>query len=412
MTFVILFHLITLSVLCQNPHEVINNMILKLGKAKFAQCEIINTYTSGNDTSVSKISARIIYYADKKSSLKPRYFKMTQTNLKDSNEITHEIIQNRKLYTIKEKTREVIIDSLHQKEYIDYWFNLSDNLGSFFYGESLKYLDSIFQKKYTRKKENLKYMITIDSNCISRDCYHINYSYLSDIGGVGVEGSPDSIIEFKEMVFNYWINKNTYLPERFSYAFTMNNDIPYIIHDLQYTKLELNPLLLPSDLTFNQLDYKNYRIEKLTPKGYRTVQEAFFRAPDFKGITQNGDSIQLYNSYARLYLVDFWFANCYPCMQLKNFIEKNIMTQYDQNTIMIIGVNPIDKSFSDVNNTLKQKAPKYPYILSKETAKEYHLSIYPGLYLLNSKFEVIRSWNNFEPKHEKEILDLIKKNLK
>ena len=79
---------------------------------------------------------------------------------------------------------------------------------------------------------------------------------------------------------------------------------------------------------------------------------------------------------------------------------------------MIFGVNPVDKSFAEVNMALKGKVPQYPFILNEEAAKLYHLSNYPAIYILNNKFEVIHSYNALGKRVEKEIATVISEQLK
>jgi len=398
----------------QNPHEIVKKMSLELKKIESLQCELINSYIQNTDTTINKIKGSFIFYTSLKRKPLPQYFAQTQITQNDTSNVNHEIVYNRKLYMIKDKTKEILIDTLKKNEISDYWNRLQQNFGVFFFDSTLLYLDSMFQSKYINANENLKqikYSLTRDKNCMSGDCFKITFSHPSDIGAE-VKDNPDSVIWFKDVVVNYWINTKTYLPERYSYVFTLENNEPYIINDLRYTKFIVNPSISISEVSFVQSNYPNYRIEKFTSKGYKTIQEAFKKAPDFEGITQNGDSIHLYDNHAKLYLIDFWFTNCYPCLEVKKFIETKIIPRYSSEKVMIIGINPINKSFDEIKKILKEKEPKYPYILNKELAKEYHLSVYPGIYLLNSDFEVIQSWNNFDLKKGKIILDLIKANLK
>lgn len=65
-------------------------------------------------------------------------------------------------------------------------------------------------------------------------------------------------------------------------------------------------------------------------------------APDFKGVTLNGDTLSLHGIKARVKLLDFWASWCEPCRRETPNVRK-IYQKYHDKGLEIIGVSLDDK---------------------------------------------------------------------
>ncbi len=365
-----------------------------------------------------KINAKIIFDTNIKK--RPLIKKLNATTIcfyDDTAQISRKILLNKQFISIKENTREVFIQPIN-KDNLNYILtDLQLDLFPYFDYTANFYLDSLFCPNFNSEfmdMKNISYEVTTDTACLNGDCYLVKISAPSFLGTEIPNDTNDetTVIYFKMENNYFWINKKTYFPERFRREWTLQNDSLGYYDDYRFTKIEKNHTINDAEIVFNKKLHNNYRIEEQTSKGIVTTQEAFFRAPNIKGVSSKGDNINLYQNQSKLYLIDFWFSNCPACMAAKAFIESEIISKYNNPDILVISVNPIDKSFEAVKKILKENTPLYPYILNKDAAIQYHLSAYPGIYMLNDKFEVIRSFNTFNKRVQQEILQIVKTNIK
>ncbi len=414
----ILFCMITLGITqsnAQDAHKLIRKMSEQLRKLKSLKCELSYTCISDYDTTYAKVYGSFVFNQQSKLKPLPAKHRYSFVYTKDTTYQNHDIIAGNQITKIKDYTKEILNGSLSKSSLYDYWNRLDDYFGPFYFDTKLRYLDSMFQKQYTSRDtfyNQIKYSVSRDTDCLSGDCYKIVYSFPSEMGTCPI-AYPDSTIWFKDEVSEIWMNVKNYYPEKYKVYRTLENGRNFMYTEYNYIRFEVNKPIPDSEYLFDIKKYPTYRVEKrVNDTAYKTIQEAFKKAPDFKGITQFGDSLRLFVNKSKLYLLDFWFANCPPCLDAAKFIESEIYAKYSQEEVMAIGINPKDKSIAEIKKILGENIPKYPFIFNKQAAKDYHLSAYPGIYLLNSKFEVIQSWNCYGEYVKKQIIDLIKKNLK
>lgn len=419
--YIFIFSIFFISnVQAQTAKELIKKMQASIQQLKTIHFEMDkNHYSIINNKQQFKMKADIVF--DTNAAHRPLIQKLNCLNTeiyKNENKISKKLFSPNKLVTIKENTGEIFIEFIDKEDFNDKLTDFQMEVFPFFDASANSYLDSMFNPNFISNfidMDNISFEITTDTACLSGDCYLVNISAPSLFGiEVPNDTNDDStkIIEFKKEINSIWINKKSYFPERYRRALTIYNDSLGECNDFRFMKIEKNIKMQDTSFELKKNLYSSYRIDELTHKGIFTTQEAFIKAPNIKGVTAKGDSIHLYQNKAKLYLIDFWFTNCPTCINAKVFIEKEIIPNYSNSEIMVIGVNPIDKSFAAVEKALKEETPVYPYILNKEAAKDYHLSAYPGIYLLNSRFEVIRSYNSFSERVQQELTELIHQHLK
>ncbi len=336
----------------------------------------------------------------------------------NATKINRMLFTKKQFITIREYTREIFIEPINIENLNDKLLYFQMEIFPFFEATANAYLDSLINTEYESNDidmKNITYEVLSDTACLSGDCYLVKISApLIDFATEIANDTNDetTMVDYKNENHYFWINKKTYFPERYRKEWTLKNNEFGYYDDFRFTMIEKDIKMENAEFEFNKKDYKTYRIDEILPKGLTTIQEAFVKAPNIKGVSQNGDTINLYNNHSKMYLIDFWFSNCPPCIGAKRYIEMEIYAKYNPSDIMVLGINPIDKSFAAVEKAMKEDAPQYPYIIDKEAALQYRLSAYPGIYLLNSKFEVIRSFNTFNERIKNEIDEIIKNHLK
>lgn len=214
--------------------------------------------------------------------------------------------------------------------------------------------------------------------------------------------------------YNFWINKNDFIPVQFTIAFDMlmNNDTMYQFERYTLNKYELN---LPDIEQFVSLesippfvkltDYQPYVQPPLLPDD--TI------APYWKLPVMSGDSLSLSDLKGNIVLIDFFYKSCYPCMQALPSLEK-LHQKYKDQGVRILGIDPYDKPEDGIAEFLAKRGVTYTILLNgREVAKAYRVSGYPTLYLIDHKGNVAATQYGFgdgvEEKLDKTISKLLKK---
>ncbi|MCX6231725.1 MAG: redoxin family protein [Bacteroidetes bacterium] len=415
----IVFCLVFTITFAQTPKELIGKMKQSLIKLKTLDCEI-NEHSLYYPDKKFIYKKNVIIVFDTICLKKPLIKKARLSSLlykTDTLKSAKHILSGNKSIEINDFTKEINLENVDSNNINDIISDINSNIFPYFNSLSLNYLDSLLNPDYQSDDmdmKKVKYEVLNDTACLSGDCYLVKISAPSLMGTEIKSENKDSniIINFKMENHFFWINKHSYLPERYRKEWTLEDNKFALINDYRFTKIKSDIKINNAVFIFKKAEYKDYRIGEVTAKGFRIIQEAFRKAPDIRGLNQYGDSIGLYEEKARLYIIDFWFANCPPCMAAKQFIEKEIIPEYQNKGLYVLGVNPVDDSFESINKALGAEVPHYPFILNKQAAHLYHLSSYPGIYILNSKFEVIKSFSSIKDNAKNEIKKLLEIYLK
>lgn len=93
---------------------------------------------------------------------------------------------------------------------------------------------------------------------------------------------------------------------------------------------------------------------------------------------------------SKLILLDFWYSNCYPCIQ--SFPTLNRLSEkYKNKGLKIIGLNPFDLEMpkDKMNIFLKDNPIKYQSLfINDNTIKDLKIKVYPTIYIINNKGEI------------------------
>lgn len=238
----------------------------------------------------------------------------------------------------------------------------------------------------------------------NKPCYHISMSYIP--ANVGM-------LEVLSVVNEYWIGLKDYIPIQYSTVavLKMNNDTMYQYEKYRLTHYELDmladeiPLRLSSIPAFvNLQDY--------APKNSPELLEIDTFAPDFTLLSLEDDSISLSDFKGELILMDFFYKSCYPCLLALPTLQ-SLHEKYENKGLRVIGINPYDtKQNDDIDQFLKKRGINYPILLdAKDVAKDYHVSGYPTIYLIDQHGKIIFSKVGYGEGLDLELEKMIKENL-
>ena len=237
-------------------------------------------------------------------------------------------------------------------------------------------------------------------------CYHIKMNIIP-------ENDSTEMMKTLRAENNYWINKQDYIPIQYTIAYdlVMNNDTMYQFEKNVLTKYELNNLKSETQLELSSIpsyinleDYKPYKSPELLPKD--TI------APNWSLISLKDKTVNLSDYKGKLVLIDFFYKSCYPCMLALPALQ-DLHEKYNDKSLEVIGIDPYDtKEKDDIDNFLAKRSITYTILLGgKDVAKEYHVSGYPTMYLIDKNGKIILSQVGYGEGVEEELEKIIKENL-
>lgn len=209
---------------------------------------------------------------------------------------------------------------------------------------------------------------------------------------------------------NYWISKQDYLPIQYTIAYdlVMNGDTMYQFEKNELSKHELDTrnqeehlelASIPSNIKLN--DYVPYKRPELLTKD--TV------APDWSLSSLDDKIVKLSDFKGKIVLVDFFYKSCYPCMQALPALQ-NLHEKYKNKGFVLIGINPYDtKEEDEIDVFLAKRGVTYTVLLGgQEVAKNYHVSGYPTMYLIDKAGKVVYSQVGYGEGTDDELEQIIK----
>jgi peroxiredoxin len=270
------------------------------------------------------------------------------------------------------------------------------------------------------KKTNASYPLPHDSDFIDNKhsfkllgdekvngnaCYHIQ---------VDVIPENDSVEAMKEIrrEYDFWIKKDDFLPIRWSWFVDMymNNDTMHQYKEFLLTKYELNNLTDESVLTLKSIP-AYYRLKDYVPHKGPDLLPNDTVAPDWNLVSLKDEKVSLSSFKGQLVLIDFFYKSCYPCMQALPALQ-TLSEKYKAKGLKLIGIDPYDKKEDDMETFLSRRGITYTVLLGGlETAKEYRVSAYPTMYLIDRNGKIIYTQVGYGKDTEKELEEIIKKNL-
>jgi len=237
-------------------------------------------------------------------------------------------------------------------------------------------------------------------------CYHISMNIIP-------ENDSAEIMKTIRNEIHFWINKSDFIPIKYTRAIdlVMSNDTmcqfeknilkKYGINNLM-DEIPISMISVPSFIHLK--DYVPYKSPELLPDD--TI------APIWSLPSLKGDTISLSDLKGNLVLIDFFYKACYPCMLALPALQ-NLHEKYQNKGLQVIGVDPYDtKEEDDIENFLAKRGVTYTILLGgKDVVKEYHVSGYPTIYLIDKSGNIIASQVGYGEETEDKLEEIIKEHL-
>jgi thiol-disulfide isomerase/thioredoxin len=214
-----------------------------------------------------------------------------------------------------------------------------------------------------------------------------------------------------ENKYDYWINAQDMIPVKYSastksidYGDTSRGFASYTLKTYDLNKAQnLVPLQVSAIPAYcNMQDY-------VAPKIAELLTDTI--APGWTLKTLDSKNISLSDFKGKLVLIDFFYKDCPPCRRAIPILQK-LHEKYKSNGLNVIGIDPFDEESNVVKHFISEAGITYPVVLDKKNVnKDYHVSIYPTLYVIDKKGNVIYADYGFDNSFEKKLNALIKSNL-
>lgn len=236
-------------------------------------------------------------------------------------------------------------------------------------------------------------------------CYHIQVNKIP-------ENDSTEAMKILRQEYQYWIKKEDLIPIQYSIAFdlVMNNDTMYQYEKFVLNKYEINNLKDENILTLNSIP-TYYKTKDFVPYKSPDPLKKNTIAPNWELLSLTDETISLKSLRGQLVLIDFFYKSCYPCMQALPALQA-LSEKYKSQGLQVIGIDPYDKKEDDIATFLSKRGVTYTVLLGgKDAAKDYHVSAYPTMYLIDKTGKIIFIQVGYGKDVEGTLDELIKNNL-
>ncbi len=147
-------------------------------------------------------------------------------------------------------------------------------------------------------------------------------------------------------------------------------------------------------------------------EGYNLLQLGTL-APEIYGhIYQTKDTFVLSQQHAKLYVIDFWYQTCQPCMRAIPYLV-DLYNNYKDKGLLVLGVNSVDNipsRYGYLKKFIEFKKITYPVIMTeRKVDMSYRVPGYPTLYVLDENHKIIFHEVGFDPEKKLTAIDSIVK---
>jgi thiol-disulfide isomerase/thioredoxin len=215
----------------------------------------------------------------------------------------------------------------------------------------------------------------------------------------------------KNYLKKIYIDKDRFMIDRITMY--LETDIDYQYFEWILTKQKLNDFDLNKFNNYKDSLLSNYTlVTRKDTKQSKELLKKGSRAKDIHGsFLSNDGKFCLSSLSGKLFLLDFWYIQCGPCLKAIPYLNDFNM-DYSEFGLRVLGLNMYD---ADNKSSLKHFSEKlkisYPVILiDTNTTRDYCVRGYPTLYLLDSNKKVIYASMGFSEEKFTVVLDSIIKN--
>jgi peroxiredoxin len=134
-------------------------------------------------------------------------------------------------------------------------------------------------------------------------------------------------------------------------------------------------------------------------------------APAWTLYSTDGNSLSFYELKGKVVLIDFSYIGCLPCMQAIGPMNR-LHEKYKDKAVKIVSIYPLDKTAA-VKKYVEKYGIKYPVYMDANTLPaKYHVTGYPGFYLIDQDGKVANVISGYSDSFEQEISSTIDQLLK
>lgn len=224
------------------------------------------------------------------------------------------------------------------------------------------------------------------------------------------ENSPEDMIVVLKTEFDFWINRKDNVPVKYAVRMDlfMNGDTM-----IQYEVMQLKKYQFDFRQDDSLYSYRSipsyYRIKDYEPYKMPEPIKQDTLAPDWAITSLKGDTVRLSELKGKLVLIDFFYKSCYPCMQALPGLQ-SLHEKYGQKGLEVIGIDPYDKKEDNIGAFLAKRGVTYTILLGgKQTVKDYSVSAYPTLFLVDRTGKVVYVQIGYGEGTEKKLEEEIEK---
>ena len=204
---------------------------------------------------------------------------------------------------------------------------------------------------------------------------------------------------------NYFFRKSDGFPIGYEFFIDFQNMHQYITHSL--FNIEINPTFDPNffDLNYHINDY--FKLMNYAPSEAPTPLSEGVLAPDFTLPSTDGKEFKLSDHRGKIVILDFWYRSCYPCIKALPQLQQ-FSTEHSPDEILLVGMNPFD-SKEKIIDFLDKRGVTYTSVYNaKEIAKEYKVTGYPHLFVINPEGKIHVSHSGWDEAFYNELFEEIK----
>lgn len=225
---------------------------------------------------------------------------------------------------------------------------------------------------------------------------------------------PDD--EYSENAWkNIWIDKHDLSIPKINYSTDMQGENQYNqwdIHSVKYDSVTVEDLekRLSEYLNSYELtEYEESEAEDIKPLPNGT------EVPNISGLTYpDSIGVNLRDQLGELTLIDFWYMDCFPCVQAIPHLN-DLYAQYNGKGFKVIGLNPYNNNEKDrkrLPNFLEHNPIDYSFLfIDREDAKTFQVRAYPTFYLVDTNGKIIHGEIGFNKDNTSELDSLVRINL-
>ncbi|GEM_PF-1412046 len=134
-------------------------------------------------------------------------------------------------------------------------------------------------------------------------------------------------------------------------------------------------------------------------------------APEIYGTNYaTGDTFLLSQQKAKVYVIDFWYQTCSPCMRAIPYLV-DLYNKNKDKGLLVIGVNSVDNNPRRrpyLKKFIEHKKINYPIVLTvRKVDMSYKVPGYPTIYVLDKDRNIIFYEVGFDPEEKLHAVDSV-----